>query len=223
MGQKVHPKGLRLGVVYNWSSRWFFSSKQQYRDSLHFDMEIRKRLMDKFKFASVTSVEVERGINRVTVTINSVKPGMIIGRGGKGLEEVKKLIQDLISTGGDPTQKGKKAKEARVELRVEPVKKPYLNAYYVAQSIAEKLARSFSHRSVSHSSMTRVMEAGAKGVKIQLAGRIGGSEIARQEKYFQGTVPTSTIREDVDFAIYPALTKSGYVGVKVWICRREEE
>jgi len=187
-------------------------------------MEIRKRLMDKFKFASVTQVEVERAINRVTVTIYSVKPGMIIGRGGKGLEEVKKSIQGLITVGSkEPKQKGKKEKEARVELRIEPVKKPYLSAYYVGQTIAEKLTRNFSHRSVVHSSMTRVMDAGAKGVKIQLSGRIGGNEISRREKYFQGTVPTSTIREDVDFAIYPALTKSGYVGVKVWVCRKEEQ
>lgn len=217
MGQKVHPKGLRLGIVYNWSSRWFFSDKKQYRDSLHIDIEIRKQLMETFKYASITAVEVERAINKITVTIYSVKPGMIIGRGGKGLEDVKKIVEKAMYKDKVPDKKD--GKQSRVDLRIEPVKKPYLSAYYVAQSIAERLARNFPHRSISHSSMDRVMEAGAKGVKIELGGRIGGAEIARREKFFQGTVPASTIREDVDFAIYPALTKSGYVGVKVWICR----
>ena len=105
----------------------------------------------------------------------------------------------------------------KVDIKIEPVKKPFTNSYYVAQTIAEKLVRNFPHRAVVHSTMNRVMEAGAKGVKIQLGGRIAGAEISRREKYFQGTIPTSTIRERVQFAKYPALTKSGYVGIKVWI------
>ncbi len=212
MGQKVNPKVLRLGVVNNWNSRWFFSNKKYYRESLLSDTRIRQKLMDKFKFASITQVDIERAINKITVIIYSVKPGMIIGRGGKGLDEVKKSIVDDLWM-------DKKNKETKVDLRIEPVKKPYLNAYFVAQSVAERLVRNFPHRAAVHNSMNRVMESGAKGVKIQLGGRIGGAEISRREKYFQGTVPTSTIREDVDFAIFPALTKSGYIGVKVWICR----
>ena len=137
---------------------------------------------------------------------------MIIGRGGKGLEDVKNFVANYL--GFD-----KKGKAQRLEIKIEPVKKPYLNAYYVAQTIAERLIRGFPHRSVVHNTMNRVMEAGAKGVKIQLGGRIAGAEISRREKYFQGMMPTSTIREEVDFAKYPALTKSGYIGVKVWICR----
>lgn len=212
MGQKVNPKGLRLGILYNWNSRWFFSNKKTYRDTLLSDLKIRKKLLEKFKFASVTQVDIERAINKITVIVYSVKPGMIIGRGGKGLEEVKKfIIKDLFLT--------KSAKDMKMDLRIEPVKKPYLNAYYVAQSIAERLVRNFSHRATVHNSMNRVMESGAKGVKVQLGGRIAGAEISRREKYFQGTVPVSTIREDVDYANYPALTKSGYIGVKVWICR----
>lgn len=208
----MHPKGLRLGVLYNWNSRWFFSDKKKYRQTLLSDTVIRKKLMEKFRFASVTQVDIERAINKITVIIYSVKPGMIIGRGGRGLEEVKKsILEDLKLDPG--------AKDIKVDLRIEPVKKPYTNAYFTAQSIAEKLVRGFSHRSVIHSMMNRVIEAGAKGVKVQLGGRIAGAEISRREKYFQGTVPTSTIREDVDFATYPALTKSGYIGVKVWICR----
>lgn len=214
MGQKVHPKGFRLGILYNWSSRWFFSNKKDYRKALHSDINIRNFLIKKLSFAAVTQVEIERAINKITVIIYSVKPGMIIGRGGKGLEEVKKYIVSFLKE-----DKSKKSKESKVDIKIEPVKKPYLNAYYVAQSIAEKLVRNFPHRGVVHNMMEKVLEAGAKGVKIQLGGRIAGAEISRREKYFQGTIPTSTIRADIDFAKYPALTKSGYVGVKVWICK----
>lgn len=212
MGQKVHPKGLRVGVIYNWSSRWFFSNKKDYRESLISDVNIRNFLMKKLSFASVTQVDIERAINKITLIIYSVKPGMIIGRGGKGLEEIKNEIVGFL-------KKNKKLKELKLDIKIEPVKKPYLAAYYVAQSIGEKLVRNFPHRSVVHNAMNRVIESGGKGVKVQLGGRIAGAEISRREKYFQGTIPTSTVREDVDFSRFPALTKSGYVGVKVWICR----
>lgn len=213
MGQKAHPKGLRLGVLYNWSSRWFFSDKNRFRQSLIADIRLRDYLMKKLAYTAVTQVEIERDIKRITVIIYSVKPGMIIGRGGKGLEELKKTIINIFNI--NP----KRTKETKIDLKIEPVKKPYLNAYYVATNIAEKLVRNFPHRAVIHNTMNRVMEAGAKGVKIQLGGRIGGAEISRREKYFQGSIPTSTIRESIDFTSYPALTRSGYVGVKVWICR----
>ena len=212
MGQKVHPKGFRLGIVFNWNSRWFFSSKKNYREALISDAKIREGLMKKLAYAAVTQVDIERAIKKITVIIFSVKPGVIIGRGGKGLEEVKNFILQLL-----PNTKNKK--EIKVEIKIEPVKRPYLNAYYVAQSIAEKLVKNFPHRMVVHQAMNRVMEAGAKGVKIQLGGRIGGAEISRREKYFEGTVPTSTIREEIDYAAYPSLTRSGYVGVKVWIAK----
>ena len=212
MGQKVHPKGLRLGIIYNWNSRWFFSNKRIFRETLVSDIKIRKELMHRFGFASITQVDIERAINKIVVMIYSVKPGMIIGRGGKGLEEVKNFILTHLNL-------GKKTKESKVEIKIEPVKKPYLNAYYVASTIADKLIKGFPHRSVVHNSINRIKEAGAKGVKIQLGGRIAGAEISRREKYFVGTIPLSTIREDVEFAKFPALTKSGYIGVKVWICK----
>jgi len=212
MGQKVHPKGFRLGIIFNWNSRWFFSSKKNYREALISDAKIREGLMKKLAYAAVTQVDIERAIKKITVIIFSVKPGVIIGRGGKGLEEVKNFILQFL-----PNTKNKK--EMKVEIKIEPVKRPYLNAYYVAQSIAEKLVKNFPHRMVVHQAMNRVMEAGAKGVKIQLGGRIGGAEISRREKYFEGTVPTSTIREEIDYAAYPSLTRSGYVGVKVWIAK----
>jgi small subunit ribosomal protein S3 len=212
MGQKVHPRGLRLGIVYNWGSRWFFSNKRAFREALRADVDIRKTLMEKLGFSSVTQIDIERAINKITLIIYSVKPGMIIGRGGKGLEEIKKYVFDYF-------KKGKKIKDLKLDIKIEPVKKPYLNAYYVAQSIAEKLVRGFPHRSVVHNAMNRVIETGGKGVKIQLGGRIAGAEISRREKYFRGTIPTSTIREEVDFARFPALTRSGYIGIKVWICK----
>lgn len=213
MGQKVHPKGLRLGILYNWNSRWFFSNKKSYRESLVEDLKLRKALMDKFRYASITQIDIERAINKVNIIMYSVKPGMIIGRGGKGLEDLKKFVEGYINL-------HKKGKEIKFEPKIEPVKKPYLNAYYVAQTIAEKLVRNFPHRSVVHNAIDRSMEAGAKGIKVQLGGRIGGAEISRREKYpSSANVPMSTIRADVDFAKFPALTKSGYVGVKVWIYR----
>jgi small subunit ribosomal protein S3 len=214
MGQKVHPKGLRLGIIYNWSSRWFFSDKAKYKKALLEDVKIRKELLKNFSFASITNVDIERAINKITVVIHAVKPGMIIGRGGKGLEEVKKNITKYLNL---PV---KKKKDFKIDLKIEPVKKSYLNAYYVAQTISDKLVRSFPHRVAVHSAMNKVMEAGGKGIKVQLGGRIAGAEISRKEKYFQGNIPTSTIRENIDYAIYPAKTKSGYVGVKVWICNR---
>ena len=215
MGQKVHPKGLRIGVIYNWESRWFFSNKHTFRVSLVADVALREALIQKYGFTGITEVGIERAINKITVILYSVKPGMIIGRGGKGLEELKSIVLKKMRLPGVKKDK----KELKVDLKIEPVKKPYLNAYYVSQMIAERLVRNFPHRSVVHNAMNRVMESGARGIKIQLGGRIAGAEISRREKYFLGTVPTSTIREDVDFARYPALTKSGYVGVKVWICK----
>lgn len=212
MGQKVHPRGLRLGIIYNWNSRWFFSNKRTFKDSLISDLKIKKILMEKLAYASVTQIDIERAINRITLIIYAVKVGMIIGRGGKGLEEIKQFVLDNL-------RKGEKVKELKIDIKIEPVKKPFLNSYYVAQTVAEKLVKNFPHRSTVHNAMNKVMEAGAKGVKIQLGGRVGGAEISRREKYFLGTIPTSTIREDVDLARYPALTRSGYVGVKVWICK----
>lgn len=168
--------------------------------------------MEKLSYASVTQIDIERAINRITLVIHAVKVGMIIGRGGKGLEEIKQFVLDNL-------KKDEKIKELKIDIKIEPVKKPFMNAYYVAQTVAEKLVKNFPHRSTVHNAMNKVMETGAKGIKIQLGGRVGGAEISRREKYFLGTIPTSTIREEVEMARYAALTRSGYVGVKVWICK----
>ncbi|OGK20592.1 30S ribosomal protein S3 [Candidatus Roizmanbacteria bacterium RIFCSPHIGHO2_02_FULL_37_13b] len=213
MGQKVNPKGLRLGILTTWDSRWMFSNKELYRKSILEDVKIREGLIKKFQFAIVTQVEIERAINRITIIIHAARPGMIIGRGGKGLEDVKKFVMLIMSSRKSEIDKMK------IELKVEPVKKPYLNAYFVANEIAGKLIRGLPHRVVVHFAMNKAMESGARGIKVQLGGRINGAAISRREKYYEGTVPVSTIREDIDFARFPALTKSGYIGIKIWIAR----
>lgn len=213
MGQKVNPIGLRLGIIKIWDSRWLFSDKKSYKDNLLEDMNIRTGIIKKFDFAFVTQVEIERAINKIVVIIHAVKPGMIIGRGGKGLEDVKTFINQTIGQAKINDNK------IKIEFKIEPVKRPYLNATYVAGEIASKIVRGLPHRRVVHMTMGKVMEAGAKGVKMQLSGRINGASIGRTEKYSEGKVSTSTIREDIDFARNPALTRSGYVGVKVWIAR----
>lgn len=209
MGRKVNPKAFRLGEKFSWSSRWF-ADKARYRKLLLQDVKLRKQLMEQLSNAGITEVVIQRSINTVTITLYVSRPGVAIGRGGKNLEEIKKLIVDFFSKEGE---------EIKVDLQVEPVTQPNLDAYLVAKNVAEQLERRIPHRRVVHKTIEQVMSAGAKGIQIVLAGRIAGAEIARTEKYKRGSVPFSTIREDLDFAAVPALTKSGYIGVKVWICR----
>lgn len=208
MGQKIHPRGFRLGQTYTWSSRWFATGKQ-YKEFLRQDLKLREDLFRKLKLAGLAQVDIERSINKVGVTLFVAKPGMVIGRGGSGLEELKKFIEQFFT---DP--------KLKIEVTVEPVKEPNLNARLVATNIADQLARRMPHKRVCNQAVARVLAAGARGVRIRLGGRIGGAEIARREKYQAGTIPLSTIREEVDYASVPSLTRSGYVGVKVWICKK---
>lgn len=226
MGQKIHPKGFRIGPVFTWGSRWF-ADKKHYKQLVFSDAGLRQMLHAKLKTAGLAQVVIERSINKIKVTLHVSRPGVVIGRGGSGLEELKKYIEQFIAKSPkslDPYEEQKtNTKEAaryKVELAVEPVKEPNLNAFLVATNIADQLVKRMPHKRVCNQSLDRVMTAGAKGVRIILAGRIAGAEIARREKYQSGTVPLSTIREEVDFASVPSLTKSGYVGVKVWICRK---
>lgn len=221
MGQKIHPRGFRLGQVYTWSSRWF-ADKRRYKSLLLEDVKLRKLITSKLKGAGLESVEIERSINKVKVTIHVSRPGVVIGRGGSGLEELKKFLESFLVS-QDKTLRSKKNKEVsrvKLELSVEPVKEPNLSARLVSQTIADQLVKRLPHKRVGNQAVDRVMSAGAKGVRILLSGRIGGAEIHREEKFQAGTVPLSTIRENVDYAMQPALTKSGYIGVKVWICRK---
>ncbi len=219
MGRKVNPKAFRLGPLYTWDSRWF-AEGNEYKHYVIEDAKIRKILLKKLQIAGITKVEIERSINKIDVILHVVRPGMVIGRGGQGMEEIKKFVNLIINSHRkDIKQLGKEA-AFKLEVKVEPVKDPYLNAYFLANQIAEQIAKRLPHKRVVHFALEKVMTAGAKGVKIILAGRIGGAEISRRETYKNGSIPLSTIREDVDFAAIPSLTKSGYVGVKVWICRK---
>ncbi len=220
MGQKINPRGFRLGQVFTWSSRWYADSRR-YKYLFLEDVNLRRLLSKKLKSAGLESIEIERSINKVKITLHVSRPGVVIGRGGSGLEELKKYIESFLAK--DTYGKAKKTKEAartKLELAVEPVKEPNLSAQLVAQTISDQLAKRLPHKRVGNQAVERVMAAGARGIKILLAGRIGGAEIARREKFQSGTVPLSTIRENVDYASVPSLTKSGYVGIKVWICRK---
>ena len=226
MGQKINPKIFRLGNIYSWGSRWFASGKR-YGDFLLEDAKLREYLAKKLKIAGFLEVEIERSINKMKLIIHVSKPGIVIGRGGSGLEDMKKAIERFLiqfrknrqqkTPGRIWTETGK----LKVEIAVEPVKEPNLSAPLVAISVADQLVRRIPPKRACNQAIERVMNAGAAGVKILLSGRINGAEIARREKFTAGSIPLSTIREEVDFAISPALTKSGYVGVKVWICRKK--
>src|SRR3989344_1367497 len=218
MGQKIHPKGLRIGPVFTWSSRWF-ADKRRYKILLFEDVKIRELLFRRLKSAGLSEVEIERSINKIKLTLHVARPGVVIGRGGSGLEELKKYLEALMADVAKP-RLGKGEAKQKLELSVEPVKEPNLQAYLVATTISDQLAKRLPHKRVGNQAIERVMSAGAKGVRVLLAGRIAGAEIARREKFQAGTVPLSTIREEVDFAAVPSLTKSGYIGVKVWICRK---
>lgn len=216
MGQKVNPFGFRLGIIYQWRSRWF-ADKRRYAKQILEDAKLRRFLMARLKLAGITKVEIERSINAVRVILHVSRPGVVIGRGGSALEQLKKEIVKLLGiTPHDP-----KSPKILIDDIVE-VKDPDLHARLVAQRIAEQLEKRYPHRRAVSQAQDRVMSAGAKGVKIVLAGRIAGAEIGRTEKYTRGSIPAQTLRADIDYAQIPALTKSGYVGVKVWIYRGEK-
>lgn len=213
MGQKVNPHLIRIKNVFEWNSRWF--DERQYKETVLEDFKLRKTLMERMRNAGVARVEIERSINSIKIIAYVSRPGIVIGRAGTGLEDLKKFIADFFRT----HRNGKGA--PKVDIQIEPVKEPNLNAYLVARSVSEQIARRLPYKRVLNQNAERVMAAGALGVRILLAGRIGGSDIGRREKIQQGTVPLSTIRENIDYAQTPSLTKKGYVGVKVWINRPE--
>lgn len=210
MGQKIHPVSFRMGIGATWKSRWF-AKGDKYKQFVLQDLKIRDLLMKKLRPAGIQSVEVERAVNKLKVIIFVSRPGVLIGRGGSGLSEIKKFIVLKLSI----------KDENSLEIVPMELKSADLSAYLVAQSIAEQLAKRLPAQRVMNQAIDRVMRSGAKGVRIVLSGRIGGAEIARREWKASGTMPLHTLRADIDFAVYPALTKSGYVGVKVWINKGE--
>ena len=217
MGQKVNPIGIRVGNFLPWRSRWFADTKN-FKYFLIEDIEIRKELSQKLKLAGVTGVEIERLPKSMVVVITVSRPGVVIGRGGTGIEDVKKHILEIISR-----VRGKRVKDLKIDIRINEVKNPELSACLVAERIAGEMERRIPHRRAVQKAIERVMAAGALGVKIVLGGRINGAEISRVEKFHQGSVPSQTLREDIDYAQVPALLKRGYVGVKVWIHKKQED
>jgi len=215
MGQKVNPHLIRLQTIYNWGSRWF--DERNYRDTVMEDYMLRKALLERLKNAGISRVEIERSINSVKIIANVSRPGLVIGRGGTGLEELKKYINQFFRKHQNKKQLPK------IDIRIEPVKEPNLDAQLVAKNIVEQLVRRLPYKRILNQNAERVMGAGALGVKILLSGRIAGAEISRREKIQKGTVPLSTIRGNIDYASTPALTKKGYIGVKVWINKKEEK
>lgn len=214
MGQKVNPISFRLGNTFSWKSRWF-ATRDGYSDKLLEDFKLRTYLNSKLANAGMVEIDIERSLTTIKVILYVSRPGVVIGKGGVNLEEVKKDVEKLLNV-----SKLKKDK-VRVEIKVEEVKKPDLSAKLVAERIAEQLIKRFPHRRATSQALEKVMGAGAKGVKIALSGRIGGAEIARSEKYFEGSIPTQTIRANIDYFHAPARTRSGYVGIKVWIYKGE--
>lgn len=215
MGQKVNPISFRLGSFLPWKSRWF-SEGENYKKYLLEDIKIRRFLFNKLKIAGIVDVEIERLLKTLNIVVTVSRPGVVIGRGGSGLEDLKKQILKLI------TDRGRNTKDLKIDFRVNEIKDPELSAYLVATRIASDLERRIPHRRVVVKAMERVMQSGALGVRIILSGRIEGADISRVEKYHLGSVPAQTLREDIDYAQVPALLKKGYVGVKVYIHRKKE-
>ena len=202
MGQKVNPNGLRVGVIKDWESRWY-AKKQDFGDTLVEDYELREYLLKTLAPAGVPKVEIERSASRVRINIHVAKPGMVIGRGGAEIEKLKATLEKKL---------GKS-----VSLNIVEIKNPDVNAQLVAENIAAQLERRISFRRALKQAIGRAMKLGAKGIKCQASGRLGGAEIARSETYTEGTIPLQTIRADIDYGFAEAKTTYGRIGVKVWI------
>lgn len=216
MGQKVHPHGFRLGYLYTWNSRWYADSKS-YKHNMLEDMKIREFLLTKLQPAGVTKVEIARSVKKISIKIYVSRPGVVIGRGGSNLELLKKELTQLLKINA------KDPKSPKIELDdIVEVKKPEASAMLIIDRLKDQLSKRYPHRRAVSMALDKAIAAGAKGIKIVLSGRIAGAEIGRTEKYTKGTVPTQTLRADIDYAQSPAHTKSGFVGIKVWVYKGEK-
>ncbi len=215
MGQKVNPIGFRLNVNRSWKSRWF-ATGGEYKKLLLEDIKLRQALEERLSLAGIHEVEIERLSKSITVRLFVSRPGVVIGRGGSGIEETKKFILKTLGI------KENGHSSPKIDITVEEVKNPELSSKLVSVRVVSELERRIPHRRVIAKTMDRVMAAGAKGVKIALGGRIGGAEISRREKYHKGSVPTQSLRAEIDYTQTQALLRSGYVGVKVWIHKEPE-
>jgi small subunit ribosomal protein S3 len=205
LGQKTHPIGFRLGVIKNWSSNWF--DERNFAEKLEEDILLRRYIRRRLENAGISKIEIERTSKRVTVIIYTAKPGIVIGRKG---QEVDQLMEEL-----------RRVTNKEVQVNVNEIKRPELDAFLVGENIARQLEAKISFRRAMKRSITAAMRMGAEGIKITCAGRLGGSEMARTESYKQGIIPLHTLRADIDYAIATANTTYGCIGVKVWICKGE--
>lgn len=205
MGQKINPIGFRVGVIRDWDAKWY--AEKDFATFLHEDLKIRKYIQKKLADASVSTVEIERAANRVNVSIHTAKPGMVIGKGGAEVENLRKALNDLT---------GKK-----VHINIVEIKKPDLDAKLVGESIAQQLEARVAFRRAMRQAIQRSRRSGAKGIKTQVSGRLNGADIARKEMYSEGTVPLHTLRADIDYSWEEAQTTYGKLGVKTWIYRGE--
>jgi small subunit ribosomal protein S3 len=206
VGQKVNPHGLRVGIIKDWSSKWY-SNNKEFSNLLIEDSEIRQYVKEKCFSSGIAKTEIERAANRVKVSIYTAKPGMVIGKGGTGVEELKNDLEKMT---------GK-----NVFINIIEVKVPELEAQLVAENIASQLEKRVSFRRAMKQAIQRTMRAGAKGIKTTVSGRLGGAEIARSERYSEGTIPLQTLRADIDYGFAEADTTYGKIGVKVWIYKGE--
>lgn len=203
MGHKTHPIGFRLGIIKDWQATWFAAKSADYRELVKEDLSIRQSIAERYPDAGISKVEIERNSSEVVVTVHTARPGIVIGRGGQRVEELRKMLESLTSR--------------RARLNVQEIRQPELDAFLVARSVADQLERRIAYRRAIRQAVGRTVQAGAKGVKIVIAGRLGGADIARREKAMEGRVPLHTLRADVDFAIAEAATDFGRIGVKVWL------
>jgi len=203
MGQKTHPIGFRLGIVKDWQSRWIATRPHEYRALVNEDMRIREMILNRYPEAGISRIEIERGSIDVVISIHTARPGIVIGRGGQRVEDLRKELEGLT--------------EKRARLNVNEIRQPELDAYLVARSVADQLERRIAFRRAIRQGVTRTMQAGALGIKILISGRLGGADIARKEKAMEGRVPLHTLRADIDYSLAEAATEFGRIGVKVWI------
>ena len=205
MGQKVNPKGLRIGIIKDWDAKWY--ADKDYVTLVHEDIKLRRYIKNRLFAAGISGIEIERAANKVKVNVNTAKPGLVIGKGGAGIEELRKELEKLT---------GKS-----VLINITEIKSPDTDAQLVAENIAAQLEKRISFRRAMKQAMSRAMKQGVKGIKTSVSGRLGGAEIARTEHYHEGTIPLQTLRADIDYGFAEADTTYGKIGVKVWIYKGE--
>ena len=209
MGQKVHPVGIRLGISKDWLSKWFANSAD-FSTNVHHDFLIRNMLSEKLKDAATSTIQIERSSKKITITIHSARPGIVIGKKGEGIETLRLELGKLLNTTIN-----------NIHLNINEIKKPELDAKLVAASITQQLERRVLFRRAMKRAVTNTMRLGAEGIKVKIAGRLNGAEIARSEWYQEGRVPLHTLKADIDYGVAEAKTTYGIIGVKVWIFRDE--